>query len=505
VTIVSPTAPEPSGNDALAQALISKGVETVQLSNALRIAPQSAHARSRLTEQLRGLQQAAAQLGLVHLENALGDAVVRLEREGFAPEALDAVRELAGRYVSLAAMPAGSGTHPAVVGEGEESGTRASLRARRILVAIADAPARWSYVGILREAGARVTEARDGLEGLELARGEPPPELILADLIMPGLDGLGLCAAIRREPSLDAVPVVLLSARPGEPPQALSEAGTGPRALVDALLGKLGLGHAAAEQPRSAEEDHPRPERAEAGTESHRALRGTGPTRESARMIDRLERENIRAQAAVAMHKEPANRARRSSYPVWRLSLGPGSTAGALSSGFDAQVQMISRVLGVGFIALVAGTAALLLWSAWSARTPAARSILVEPSEAAAAPEQTAIETEAPERPQAPPAVEEGLAGLTAFSGELRADVAVGLEMGEGEGVLELDGPAEVTVAIDGIEHGPLPVKAVLAQGRHTVRYQLGSRATYRFYVVKPGATRVLRVVTRPGGLIDAR
>jgi CheY-like chemotaxis protein len=433
---------------------------------------------------------------------------VRLAREGFAPEALDAVRELAGRYVSLAAVPAGSGTHPAVVGEGEESGARASLRARRILVAIADAPARWSYVGILREAGARVTEARDGLEGLELAQGEPPPDLILADMIMPGLDGLGLCAAIRRERSLDAVPVVLLSARPGEPPQALSEAGTGPRALVDALLGKLGLGHAA-EQHRSAEEpprlDHPRPERAEAGTESHRALRGTGPTRESARMIDRLERENIRAQAAVAMHEEPANRARRSSYPVWRLSLGSGSTAGALSSGFDAQVQMISRVLGVGFIALVAGTAALLLWSAWSARTPAARSIIAEPSEAAAASEQTAIETEAPERSQAPPAVEEGLAGLTAVSGELRADVAAGLEVGEGEGVLELDGPGEVTVAIDGIEHGPLPVKAVLAQGRHKVRYQLGSRATYRFYVVKAGATRVLRVVTRPGGLIDAR
>lgn len=96
-------------------------------------------------------------------------------------------------------------------------------------------------------------------------------------------------------------------------------------------------------------------------------------------------------------------------------------------------------------------------------------------------------------------------ASLTAFSGELRPGVDPALEVGEGQGVLELVGAHEVTVDIDGVDHGSLPVEVVLDEGRYTVRYRLGDRSTVRFYTVKPGATRALRVVTQPGGLIDAR
>jgi PAS domain S-box-containing protein len=42
------------------------------------------------------------------------------------------------------------------------------------------------------------------------------PDLVLADVMMPGLGGLGLAAALRREPGFAEVPVVLLSARAGE-------------------------------------------------------------------------------------------------------------------------------------------------------------------------------------------------------------------------------------------------------------------------------------------------
>jgi DNA-binding response OmpR family regulator len=42
------------------------------------------------------------------------------------------------------------------------------------------------------------------------------PDLILSDVMMLRLDGFGLLRAVRADPALSAVPVVLLSARAGE-------------------------------------------------------------------------------------------------------------------------------------------------------------------------------------------------------------------------------------------------------------------------------------------------
>ncbi|MDP9799423.1 PAS domain S-box-containing protein [Catenuloplanes nepalensis] len=60
-----------------------------------------------------------------------------------------------------------------------------------------------------------VTAASDGEEALALARREPP-DLVLADVMMPALDGFGLLSAIRADPALAGTPVVLVTARAGE-------------------------------------------------------------------------------------------------------------------------------------------------------------------------------------------------------------------------------------------------------------------------------------------------
>jgi len=52
----------------------------------------------------------------------------------------------------------------------------------------------------------------DGTEGLRLARTEPF-ELIVLDVMLPGLDGVTVCRAIRREPHLKDVPILMLTAR----------------------------------------------------------------------------------------------------------------------------------------------------------------------------------------------------------------------------------------------------------------------------------------------------
>lgn len=59
--------------------------------------------------------------------------------------------------------------------------------------------------------GAIVIEARDGREALErlaMAR----PDVILCDLLMPGLDGFGFCQRLRLDPRYSKIPVVAVTA-----------------------------------------------------------------------------------------------------------------------------------------------------------------------------------------------------------------------------------------------------------------------------------------------------
>jgi CheY-like chemotaxis protein len=56
----------------------------------------------------------------------------------------------------------------------------------------------------------RVLDARDGIEALAIARVERP-DLILSDLRMPRLDGLGLCRELRADLALRDIPVIILS------------------------------------------------------------------------------------------------------------------------------------------------------------------------------------------------------------------------------------------------------------------------------------------------------
>jgi signal transduction histidine kinase/DNA-binding response OmpR family regulator len=72
------------------------------------------------------------------------------------------------------------------------------------------------YVGRLLESqGYEVTMAPDGEAALAAAR-STKPDLILTDVMMPKLDGFGLLNAVRTDPALAEVPVIMLSARAGE-------------------------------------------------------------------------------------------------------------------------------------------------------------------------------------------------------------------------------------------------------------------------------------------------
>lgn len=62
----------------------------------------------------------------------------------------------------------------------------------------------------LRESGYLVTEAVDGEEGLKKLQ-EEQFDLVLLDLLLPGMDGFELLAQLKKEEKLNKIPVLILS------------------------------------------------------------------------------------------------------------------------------------------------------------------------------------------------------------------------------------------------------------------------------------------------------
>ena len=85
---------------------------------------------------------------------------------------------------------------------------------RRVLVVDDNADLR-DYMRHLLGGRFMVEVATNGEEALAAARTRPP-DLVIADVMMPRLDGFGLIRALRQHPALSAVPVILVSARAGE-------------------------------------------------------------------------------------------------------------------------------------------------------------------------------------------------------------------------------------------------------------------------------------------------
>jgi DNA-binding response OmpR family regulator len=63
--------------------------------------------------------------------------------------------------------------------------------------------------------GWKVTEASGGVQALGLLREPPRPDVLLLDLMMPGLDGYAVLTELQEWQPVERVPVVVLSTRPG--------------------------------------------------------------------------------------------------------------------------------------------------------------------------------------------------------------------------------------------------------------------------------------------------
>lgn len=65
---------------------------------------------------------------------------------------------------------------------------------------------------MLVRAGFNVSEAEDGFDALEKVKVNQP-DIMLLDVMMPGMDGFKVCEALRKEAGTSTLPVIMLSAK----------------------------------------------------------------------------------------------------------------------------------------------------------------------------------------------------------------------------------------------------------------------------------------------------
>jgi signal transduction histidine kinase/FixJ family two-component response regulator len=157
----------------------------------------------------------AVPLGRAHLAaNRIGAArTLESTALGAAPYVEEALRWLPGG--PGAADAPGGDTRPVAGGPADPGQAWGAITGGvRILLADDNADMR-EYVRRLLAARWEVEAVGDGAAALAAARARVP-DLVLTDVMMPGLDGFALLRALREDPRTKTVPVILLSARAGE-------------------------------------------------------------------------------------------------------------------------------------------------------------------------------------------------------------------------------------------------------------------------------------------------
>jgi len=92
---------------------------------------------------------------------------------------------------------------------------------RPVVLVVDDVPTNIHLLGAVIQDMAELVVATSGEQALEIARSAERPDLILLDVMMPGLNGYEVCRALQDDPWTRSIPVIFVTARDRESDEAL--------------------------------------------------------------------------------------------------------------------------------------------------------------------------------------------------------------------------------------------------------------------------------------------
>jgi signal transduction histidine kinase/CheY-like chemotaxis protein/HAMP domain-containing protein len=110
-------------------------------------------------------------------------------------------------------VPAANGTSDPLAAARGRQDDHPELRGKHVLVIDDDARNVFAITSTLELHDVVVTRASDGRQGIEVLRADPETDLILMDVMMPGMDGYATMTAIRQMPEFGSLPIIAVTAR----------------------------------------------------------------------------------------------------------------------------------------------------------------------------------------------------------------------------------------------------------------------------------------------------
>src|SRR5277367_496966 len=83
--------------------------------------------------------------------------------------------------------------------------------AKKVILVVDDAPANIQIALAILKETYQVRVATNGAKALELAASDPVPDLVLLDVVMPGMDGFEVCTRLKADPKTQDIPVIFLT------------------------------------------------------------------------------------------------------------------------------------------------------------------------------------------------------------------------------------------------------------------------------------------------------
>ena len=88
----------------------------------------------------------------------------------------------------------------------------ANVREKPTILIVDDTPANLSLLCEILKPDYRTKAAVNGEKALRLAFSDAPPDLILLDIMMPGMDGYEVCRRLKANPATRDIPVIFVTA-----------------------------------------------------------------------------------------------------------------------------------------------------------------------------------------------------------------------------------------------------------------------------------------------------